>query len=70
VDAARTLVAQVGEDGLNLPDDAGSTIVFILFFAIVAGLWFLIRHSRNRAEREFWERKSEEREGRDGRDDE
>jgi hypothetical protein len=62
--AYAAILAQVGDDGLNLPDDAGSTLVFVLFFAVVAGLWFLIRRSRRRAEDEFWERKRREREGR------
>jgi predicted LPLAT superfamily acyltransferase len=58
------ILAQVGEDGLNLPDDTGSTIVFVAFLAIIVGLWFMIRRSRRRAEDEFWERKRAEREGR------
>jgi hypothetical protein len=57
-------MAQVGEDGLNLPDDTGSAIVFVLFLAIVAGLWFVIRRSRRRAEDEFWKRKRRQREDR------
>jgi predicted LPLAT superfamily acyltransferase len=57
------ILAQVGDDGLNLPDDTGSAVVFALFFAVVAGLWILVRRSRRRAEDEFWERKRRERDG-------
>lgn len=58
------ILAQVGEDGLNLPDDAGSAVVFVVFLAIVAGLWLVIRRTRRRAEDEFWERQRRETEDR------
>lgn len=57
------ILAQVGDDGLNLPSDTGSAVVFVLFLAVVAGLWILVRRSRRRSEDEFWERKRRERDG-------
>jgi hypothetical protein len=64
---AITMILAQADDGLNLPDGTGETLVFVLFLAAIGGLWFLLQRSRKRAEHEFWERKQREREERDER---
>ncbi|HLE38135.1 MAG TPA: hypothetical protein VJA44_00580 [Acidimicrobiia bacterium] len=45
------LIAQVEEpDGFALPADAGSTVIWVVFFAVIAGLWVALRRTRRRAE--------------------
>lgn len=44
------------DEGVNLPDDPGSAIVWVLFLAVLVGLYLLIRRTRDRAERERQER--------------
>ena len=49
------ILAQVDDDsGLILPDSGGAAAVFIVLVAIGAGLWYLVRQTRRRAEDEFW----------------
>ena len=58
--------AQVEEpDGFALPDDAGSAVIWLVFFAVIAGLWIVLGRTRRRAEEDH-RRKMEEREERDG----
>lgn len=60
---------QSGDDGVFLPEDAGSAIVWVIFLGVIAGLYIVVSRTRRRAEEEFWERKRQEREGRDDRPD-
>jgi len=60
--------AQSTDDGIYLPGDGGSTVVWVIFAALIAGLYWTVSRTRRRAEREFWERKkNEERERGEGR---
>ena len=64
-----TLVAvQNTDDGIFLPEGGGSTVVWVIFAALIAGLYWTISRTRRRAEQEFWERKRKEREERENRD--
>ncbi len=58
------IMAQVDDDrGLLLPDSGGAAVVFVLLVAIGAGLWFLLRSTRRRAEDEFWGRSRDDENG-------
>jgi len=52
------------DDGVFVPDDAGSAVVFVVFIGILAALYLLVGRTRKRAEDEFWRRKRQEREDR------
>ena len=52
---------QVSDDGVFLPENPGSTLVWVIFIGIIAGLYVVISRTRKRAEAEFWERKRRER---------
>lgn len=54
---------QTGDDGVFLPEGGGSTVVWVLFVAVILGLYWTISRTRRRAEREFWERKRREVDG-------
>jgi len=56
-------VAQTSDDGIFLPEGGGSTVVWVIFAAIIAGLYWTISRTRRRADDEFWERKKREAEG-------
>lgn len=47
-------------DGVNLPDDAGSAVVWVIFLGIVVALYLVVTRTRRRAEEDFWRRKREE----------
>jgi hypothetical protein len=51
---------QAQDDGVFLPEDGGSAIVWIIFIGIVAGLYVIVSRTRRRAEDEFWDRKRAE----------
>ena len=52
---------QVDDGGVFLPEDPGSTLVWVIFIGIAAGLYVVISRTRKRAEAEFWDRKRRER---------
>ncbi len=56
--------AQANDDGLFLPEDGGSAVVWVIFIALIAGLYWTISRTRRRAEQEFWDRKRKERDDR------
>ncbi len=58
------LVLAQADDGVNLPSDGGSALVWVLFLGIIAVLWAVVSRTRRRAEEEYWERKRREEEGR------
>lgn len=48
------ILAQVDEGrGLILPDSGAAAVVFAVLVAVGAGLWFLVRRTRQRAEDAF-----------------
>ena len=55
---------QTSDDGVFLPEDAGSAVVWVVFLAVVAALYVIVKRTRRRAEDEFWKRQREERERR------
>ncbi len=54
--------AQTTDDGIYLPGGGGSTVVWVIFIALIAGLYWTVSRTRRRAEQEFWERKRNEKE--------
>lgn len=50
------------DDGVYLPEDPESAVVWILLLGVIVGLYLLVSRTRRRHEREFWERKREEEE--------
>ena len=38
------------DDGVFVPDDAGSAVVFVVFIGILAALYLLVGRTRKRAE--------------------
>ncbi len=58
-----SLFAQVEEtDGFSLPNDVGTTLIWIVFFAVVAGLWTVLARTRRKAEEAYQRRARELRE--------
>ena len=54
------LIAPVDEsDGFSLPNDIGTALIWIVFFAMVAGLWTVIARTRRKAE-EAYQRRARE----------
>ena len=53
--------AQTTDDGIYLPGGGGSTVVWVIFVALIAGLYWTVTRTRRRAEQEFWDRKRAER---------
>ena len=52
-----SLIAQVKEpDGFALPDDTGSALIWVVFFAVVTGLWVVLGRTRRRAEEDYRKR--------------
>ena len=58
------LSLQTSDDGVFLPEDAGSAVVWVVFLAVVVALYIVVMRTRRRAEDEFWKRQREERERR------
>jgi predicted LPLAT superfamily acyltransferase len=54
------ILAQAGEEGFHLPGGAGEWAVWLVFAAVVAGLWWVVRRTRRRAQDQYWERKRRE----------
>ncbi|MEE8497423.1 MAG: hypothetical protein V3S62_02705 [Acidimicrobiia bacterium] len=52
--------AQTTDDGIYLPEGGASTVVWVIFVALIAGLYWTVSRTRRRAEQEFWERKKNE----------
>jgi hypothetical protein len=48
------------DDGVNLPEDAASGVVWVIFIGVIVGLYVLVTRTRRRAEADFWRRKREE----------
>ena len=51
---------QTTDDGIFLPEGGGSTVVWVIFAALIAGLYWTVSRTRRRAEQEFWDRKRKE----------
>ncbi|MEK7252340.1 MAG: hypothetical protein AAB198_03680 [Actinomycetota bacterium] len=53
------LIAQVDEsEGFALPSDVGTTLIWVVFFAMVAGLWTVLARTRRKTE-EAYRRRAE-----------
>ncbi len=64
--ALLAFIAQTTDDGVFLPEDGGSALVWVIFVGLIVALYLVVSRTRRRAEQEFWERKREEREERRG----
>ncbi len=62
--ALLAFIAQTTDDGVFLPEDSGSALVWVIFVGLIVALYLVVSRTRRRAEQEFWERKREEREQR------
>ncbi len=62
--ALLAFIAQTTDDGVFLPEDGGSALVWVIFIGLIVALYLVVSRTRRRAEQEFWERKREEREER------
>lgn len=60
--------AQGSDEGIYLPEGGASTVAWVIFAVVIAGLYWTVTRTRRRAEREFWERKRKERGQRDDGD--
>ncbi len=58
-----TVLAQEAPGGL--PDDVGSGIIWGIFLAVIGALYVLVRNTRRRADRQYWDRRRREKELRD-----
>ena len=60
-----TSLAVLGQadDGI-FPDDAGSALIWSLMAAVILGLYFVVRNSRRKADRQYWEQSRREHERR------
>ncbi len=47
-------------EDLPIPESGGEAIVLLVFVAILAGLWFLVRGTQRRHREAYWERKKRE----------
>ncbi len=47
-------------DDLPIPESGGEAIVLLIFVAVMAGLWFVVRRTQLRHRKAFWERKQQE----------
>lgn len=54
------LLAQAAEGGFRLPDSPGEWAFWILFAALITGLWWVLRRTRRRAQEEYFARKRRE----------
>ncbi|MCU0282116.1 MAG: hypothetical protein MUE66_09955 [Acidimicrobiia bacterium] len=57
------LLAQAEESGFRLPEGA-EWIVWVVFVAMMTGLWLVVRRTRRRAQEEYYARKRREQEER------
>jgi hypothetical protein len=48
------------DDGVNLPDDAASGVVWFAFIAVIVALYLLVSRTRRRVEEDYWRRKRDE----------
>ncbi len=62
--ALLAFIAQTTDDGVFLPEDGGSALVWVIFVGLIVALYLVVSRTRRRAEQEFWERKRKEREQR------
>ncbi|MEE9299480.1 MAG: hypothetical protein V3V29_10675 [Acidimicrobiia bacterium] len=60
--ALLAFIAQTTDDGVFLPEDGGSALVWVIFIGLIVALYLVVSRTRRRAEQEFWERKRKERE--------
>jgi len=58
------LLAQATDGGFRLPDDPGEWAFWLVFAALIAGLWWTVRRTRRRAQDEYFARKRAEQEER------
>ena len=54
------IFAGVEPDGLNLPEDAGSAAVWLLFVVVLVVLYLTLRRTRRRTEEHYRERQERE----------
>lgn len=59
----RAVLAGVEEDRVNLPEDPGSAVVWVVMLGAIIALYVIIRRTRDRAERDFEERRRKREEG-------
>lgn len=59
----RTLATalQSTDEGVFLPEDAGSALVWVVFIGVIAVLYTVISRTRRRAEQDFWDKQRAER---------
>lgn len=57
------LLAQAEEGGFHLPEGA-EWAIWLVFAAIIIGLWWVVRRTRRRAQDEYFSRKQREQEER------
>lgn len=57
------LLAQAEEAGFHLPE-GGEWAIWLVFAAIIIGLWWVVRRTRRRAQEEYFTRKQREQEER------
>ncbi len=57
------LLAQAEEGGFHLPEGA-EWAIWLVFAAIIIGLWWVVRRTRRRAQEEYFTRKQREQEER------
>lgn len=57
------LLAQADEGGFHLPEGA-EWAIWLVFAAIITGLWWVVRRTRRRAQEEYFTRKQREQEER------
>ena len=56
MDAIFTL-AQTDTTGLDLPEGGAEWIVWLLVAAVIVGLYLLVQRTRDRADRDYYERR-------------
>jgi hypothetical protein len=54
------ILAQADEGGFHLPGGSGEWAVWLVFAAVTAGLWWVVRRTRRRAQADYWEGKRRE----------
>lgn len=51
------LAGAVEDDGINIPDDPESAVVWVVVLGVIVGLYLLIRRTRLRADEHFRRRR-------------